>query len=52
VNASIEAFGWETTWRLLGAAVLVGYVPIAWGFISNRPEAVGLLPDGALPICL
>lgn len=41
----IESWGWEVTWRMW--ALLIGFlfVPLAYLFIRNRPEDVGLTPD-------
>lgn len=47
INALIDAYGWQATWRLLGTALVVLFVPIAYLFVRNRPEDVGLRPDGA-----
>ncbi|EGA90700.1 major facilitator superfamily protein [Planococcus donghaensis MPA1U2] len=41
----IEAYGWRTTWQILGASILVIFTPLAYFFIRNRPEDIGLLPD-------
>lgn len=46
-NALIDAYGWRTTWVVIGAAVLLLLAPIAFIFVRNRPEDLGLLPDGA-----
>lgn len=45
-TALIESFGWQFAWRFWGVAVLVIFVPIAYLGVRNRPEDVGLLPDG------
>ena len=42
----IEAFGWRTAWVVLGAAVLVVTVPLAFLF-HRQPEDLGMEPDGA-----
>lgn len=47
INALIDAYGWQATWRLLGTALVVLFVPIAYLFVRNRPEDVGLRPDCA-----
>jgi MFS family permease len=47
-NSLIDAVGWQATWRILGLALLLIFVPIAFCFVRNRPEDVGLLPDGVV----
>jgi MFS family permease len=43
----IEAVGWRMSWLALAGIILVGAVIIASGIIvRNRPEDMGLLPDG------
>ncbi len=44
--ALIAAFGWRSTWVILGAIVAVTVVPIAHFAIVNRPEEIGQVPDG------
>lgn len=46
INALIDAYGWQSTWRILGTALMVTMVPLAFFLVRNRPEDVGLLPDG------
>lgn len=41
----IEAYGWRTTWQILGASVILIFTPLAFFFIRNRPEDIGLRPD-------
>ncbi|KAA0958002.1 MFS transporter [Planococcus kocurii] len=41
----IEAYGWRTTWQILGASIVLIFTPLAFFFIRNRPEDIGLLPD-------
>ncbi|MEE8394686.1 MAG: MFS transporter, partial [bacterium] len=38
--------GWRSAWLWLGGATWVLVVPAALLLVRNRPEAVGLLPDG------
>ncbi len=47
INVLIDGYGWQVTWRLLGTALIVLFVPLAWYFVRNRPEDLGLRPDGA-----
>lgn len=46
INMLIEWYGWQVTWRILGTALIVFFVPLALWLVRNRPEDVGLLPDG------
>ncbi|KRG13988.1 MFS transporter [Virgibacillus soli] len=41
----IDAFGWRITWQILGATIIVIFSPIAFFFIKNKPENIGLQPD-------
>jgi MFS family permease len=42
----IGAFGWRTAYLVLGAAVLVGMLPLCLLVVRDSPEAMGLRPDG------
>ncbi|MDG5789760.1 MFS transporter [Evansella sp. AB-P1] len=42
----IETWDWQFAWRFWGFAILVLFVPIAFFGVRNRPEDVGLVPDG------
>ncbi|MFP3358282.1 MFS transporter [Planococcus sp. SIMBA_143] len=42
----IETFDWRIAWMLLGASVLVIFTPLAFLLIRNKPEDIGLRPDG------
>ena len=44
-NALINAYGWRTTWMILGGIVCATVVIPAAIFLRDRPEAIGLLPD-------
>ena len=44
----IQNFGWRTTWIILGILVNVVLLPFAAFFVRDRPEKVGLLPDGII----
>ncbi len=48
INALIEAFSWHTTWRIMGSVLILFFVPIAYYFVRNKPEDVGLAPDGVI----
>lgn len=41
----ITTFSWQFAWRVWSILLLVGFVPIAFSFIINKPEDIGLLPD-------
>jgi MFS family permease len=43
----IAAIGWRGTFLVYGVVTLVSVVPAVWFTIVNRPEDMGLLPDGA-----
>ena len=43
----IDAYGWREAYALLGVLVLLLVVPAAVFLVRNRPEDVGLYPDGA-----
>lgn len=45
----IASFGWRTSCLIMGAAVLVVYIPASLLVRPKRPEAYGLLPDGDEP---
>lgn len=42
----IASFGWRSAYGILGAAVMVGSIPIVGLFLKNSPRDIGLLPDG------
>ena len=42
----IQLAGWRTTWAVLGVMVLTLAVPLAYFIMRERPEDLGLLPDG------
>lgn len=43
----ISRFGWHTAYAILGAAVWLIAVPTVAVLLKDRPQDVGLLPDGA-----
>jgi len=43
----ISAVGWRGTFFVYGVVTLVTVVPAVWFAVVNRPEDMGLLPDGA-----
>jgi MFS family permease len=45
-TALIAAIGWRNTFLLYGAVTLVAVVPAVWLVIVNRPEDLGMAPDG------
>jgi MFS family permease len=42
----VSQWGWSFSWRVWGVLLLVVFVPLAFLLIRNKPEDVGLLPDG------
>jgi MFS family permease len=45
----IAAIGWRGTFLVYGVVTLATVVPAVWFTVVNRPEDMGLLPDGAPP---
>ncbi len=43
----IDAYGWREAYAVLGGLVMVLIIPAAIFLVRNRPEEVGLFPDGA-----
>lgn len=41
----IYTWGWPVTWRIWAAVLCLGFAPLAYYLIRNKPEDVGLLPD-------
>ena len=48
-NAVIVRYGWEAGWLVLGVIVWVVLVLPSVIFVRDRPEQLGLLPDGDTP---
>ena len=46
VNALIGAFGWRSSYMLLGLMLAVVMLPVGLIFFRRQPEDYGLLPDG------
>ncbi|GAE92380.1 bll3089 protein [Gracilibacillus boraciitolerans JCM 21714] len=46
----IETWDWQFAWRFWGVLLLIVFVPIAFFGVRNRPEDVGLVPDGLVKI--
>jgi MFS family permease len=42
----VQAFGWRSTYVILGVAMLLVTVPLALFIVKTRPSDVGLQPDG------
>ncbi|TMN22205.1 MFS transporter [Lentibacillus cibarius] len=42
----IDTWDWQMAWRFWGVALLVVFVPFALFGVRNRPEEIGLEPDG------
>lgn len=48
-NVLINDFGWRQAWVILGGTVCITLVvPSIW-WLRDRPESLGLLPDGKFP---
>ena len=45
----IESIGWRNTFVVYAALTLLTVVPAVWWVMVNRPEEMGLAPDGAEP---
>ena len=43
----IAKFGWHTAYAVLGGAVLFIAIPVGAAFLREKPQDLGLLPDGA-----
>ncbi|MFD2761273.1 MFS transporter [Lentibacillus juripiscarius] len=43
----IETWDWQMAWRFWGVALLIVFVPFALFGVRNRPEEMGLEPDGS-----
>jgi MFS family permease len=43
----IGAVGWRSTFLVYGVVPLLAVIPIVWLVVVNRPEQMGLRPDGA-----
>jgi MFS family permease len=42
----VSEWGWSFWWKVWGLLLLVVFVPLAYFLIRNKPEDLGLLPDG------
>jgi MFS family permease len=45
----IAKFGWHSAYIVLGSAVVFIALPVVAGLLRERPEDMGLLPDGKCP---
>jgi predicted MFS family arabinose efflux permease len=43
----VALFGWRHAYSLFGLAILLVPLPVVVAFLKERPEIMGLLPDGA-----
>ena len=43
----IENFGWRFTWMFWAVVLAAVMAPVAWFLTRERPEAMGLVPDGS-----
>jgi len=42
----MNTYGWRTAWVIIGGAIWVVVIPLAWLLMRRRPEDYGLYPDG------
>ncbi len=42
----IDQVGWREAWLWLGIATWIFYLPLVFFLVQNKPEDIGLLPDG------
>jgi sugar phosphate permease len=49
-NFLITNYGWQTAWTVLGTIVAVTLVIPAYVLVRDRPEDMGLVPDGIAPL--
>ena len=45
----IARFGWRAAYAILGSAVLLVALPVLLAFLKEKPQDLGLLPDGMPP---
>jgi MFS family permease len=45
----IARFGWRAAFAILGSAVLLISMPVVTVFLKEKPQDLGLLPDGEIP---
>ena len=50
VGSLVQSRGWRTAWFAVGAAILLGLVPIAVLLVRRNPESMGLVPDGTVDV--
>ena len=43
----VASFGWRLSYSIFGLAILVIPLPVVAAFLEERPENMGLLPDGS-----
>ena len=46
----VARFGWRLAYSIFGVAILLIPLPAVAAFLSERPEDLGLLPDGAVEV--
>ncbi|WP_227936742.1 MFS transporter [Alkalihalobacillus deserti] len=44
----INQWDWQTSWQIWGSLLLFFFVPLVIFGVRNKPEDIGLLPDGAI----
>ena len=46
VGSLVQSRGWRVAWFAVGAAILVGLVPLAMLLVRRNPESIGIAADG------
>jgi hypothetical protein len=46
----IARFGWRAAYAILGSGVLLICMPVVGAFLKEKPQDLGLWPDGAPPV--
>ena len=49
VGFIVESFGWRLAFVFIGLLFYIGGIPLALFVLKQRPEEIGLLPDGEKP---
>jgi MFS family permease len=45
----INTWSWPVAWRIWFVLICLVFIPITFFLVRNKPEDLGLLPDGAIP---
>lgn len=49
LDALVERFSYQGAWVVMGCLTLVIMTPLAWLFLRDTPESVGMQMDGGMP---